>query len=284
MTGIPIVDTHLHIWDPHRLRYAWLDGVPPLNRPHLPADYRAVTVGINIEKMVFVQCEADFAFFREEVAWVTEQAAADPRIRGIVAWAPLEQGAGARGALAALAVNPLLVGIRRIIQFEADAGFCLRPDFVRGVQLLEEFDLPFELCIKGDAQFMNTLELVRKCPRVRFVLDHIGKPFIKEKIREPWASCLRELAALPNTCCKVSGLVNEAAWETWTPGDLQPYLDHVVACFGFDRLMFGGDWPVCTLASTYPRWFDTLLNAVSACTAEEKQKLFHDNAEKFYRV
>jgi predicted TIM-barrel fold metal-dependent hydrolase len=281
---IPITDTHMHIWDPGRLSYPWLAQAPEINKPHLPEQYRAATEGLSIRKMVFVQCEADFAQFREEVAWVTGQAAHESRIQAIVAWAPLEKGEAAREDLAALAQNPLVRGIRRIIQFEADAGFCMRPDFVRGVQLLAEFDLHFELCIKGDEQFANALELVRRCPDVRFILDHIGKPFIAEGILEPWAAFLKELAALPNTWCKMSGLVSEADSERWTPADLQPYIDRVLSCFGYKRTMFGGDWPVCTLASTYRNWIETLWVAVSERPVEDRRRLFHDNAAEFYRI
>jgi L-fuconolactonase len=284
MTKNPIVDTHVHLWDPGRVRYPWLADVPSLNRPHLLADYKAATAGLDVEKMVFVQCEADFAQYAEEVAWVTEQAAMDRRLRGIVAWAPLEKGDAARDDLEKLAGNPLLRGIRRIIQFEKDPDFCLRPDFIKGVRLLPEWNMTFDICIKGDAQFKNALDLVRRCPDVKFIADHINKPFIKEGIMEPWAGYMKELAALPNTWCKMSGLMNEAAWGTWTPAELMPYVEHVLACFGTRRVMFGGDWPVCTLAGTYRRWFDTLAEAVSDLSADERRKLFHDNAEVFYRV
>lgn len=235
--------------------------------------------------MVFVQCEADSAQYRDEVAWVTEQARAEPRIRAVVAWAPLERGDRARQALDALGETcSLLRGIRRIIQFEADPAFCLQPGFVEGTRALAERDLHFEICIKGDEQFRNTLELVRRCPDVRFILDHIGKPFIKERIMEPWAGYLRELAGLPNTWCKMSGLVNEADWDRWVPDDLRPYIDHVIDTFGFDRVMFGGDWPVVTLAATPRRWIDALWNTLGGCSGEERRKLFHDNAATFYRL
>jgi L-fuconolactonase len=184
----------------------------------------------------------------------------------------------------ALAACPLVRGVRRIVQFEKDDTFCLRPDFVRGVRLLGEFGMSFDICIKGDAQFQNALQLVRACPDVRFILDHIGKPFIKEKIMEPWATHLRELAAMPNTWCKMSGLVNEADWERWQPADLRPYLDRVFDCFGFERVIFGGDWPVCTLASPYRRWFETLLDAVKGCSDAERRGLFHDNGARFYGI
>lgn len=284
MLNLPVIDTHLHLWDPRQLRYPWLDEAPAINQAHLPADYRAATTGIPIAKMIFVQCEVDVAQYREEVAWVTKQAALDDRIKGIVAWAPLEHGDAVRGELANLARNPLLRGIRRIIQFEADPAFCLRPDFVRGVRLLPEFNLHFEICIKGDEQFRNALALVRQCPKVRFMLDHIGKPFIKEKIMEPWATCIRELAALPNAWCKLSGLANEAQWHSWQPDDCRPYVEQVLDCFGFDRVAFGGDWPVCTLATTYNRWFTVLADIVKGAGENNLKKLFHDTAATFYRI
>lgn len=284
MLDVPIVDTHLHLWDPKHLRYPWLDEVPPLNKPFLLDDYRQACGPLEVARMVFVQCEVAFSQYREEVAWVTHLAGRDARIRGLVPWAPLEQGEAARPALAALARNPLVKGIRRIIQFEPEPDFCLQPGFVRGVQLLAEFDLHFEICLKGDDQFRNTLALVRRCPDVRFILDHIGKPFIKEGILEPWKGLLKELSTLPNTWCKVSGLVNEADVGHWTPDDLKPYLDWVFTCFGWDRVMYGGDWPVATLAATYPRWVETLAGAVAEARVQEQRQLFHDNAVAFYRL
>ena len=238
LPAFPIVDTHLHVWDPGRLDYPWLEDVPALNRPFLLDDFRLAVGSVEVERMVFVQCEVAFDQFREEAAWVERLAGRDGRIQGIVPWAPLEQGDAVRADLEALAANPRVKGIRRIIQFEDDPAFCLRPGFVKGVRALAAFDLHFELCLKGDAS-----------PDVRFILNHIGKPFIAEGTFEPWAGLLRKFAALPNTWCKVSGLVNEADMDAWTTDDLRPYIDHAIACFGWDRVMFGGDWPVSKLGS-----------------------------------
>ena len=161
MPTFPIVDTHLHIWDLTRIRYPWLSNVPKLNRNHLIEDYRRACSPVEVAKMVFVQCECDPAQFREEAEWVTQVAREDARIRGIVAWAPLENGDAADADLAGLAANPLVKGIRRIIQFEPDIGFCLRPEFVRGVQLLHAHGLTFDLCI-NHLQLPNTIKLVRQ--------------------------------------------------------------------------------------------------------------------------
>jgi len=283
MPSFPIVDTHLHIWDLQRLRYPWLASVPMLNRNHLITDYRQACGSVPVAKMVFLQCECDPAQFQEEADWVTEVARTDPRIRGIVPWAPLEQGDAAEADLARLAANPLIKGIRRIIQFEADPEFCLRPDFVRGVQRLPRHGLSFDICINHQ-QLANTLKLVRQCPNVRFIMDHIAKPDIKGGRLDPWRAELRELAQLPNVWCKLSGLVTEADFQKWTAADLRPYIDHVMDCFGFDRVIFGGDWPVSTQATDYPRWVATVDDALKGCSPDELHKLYVRNAEAFYRV
>jgi L-fuconolactonase len=283
MPNFPIVDTHLHIWDLSRLRYPWLASVPMLNKNHLITDYRAACGSVTVAKLVFLQCECDPAQFQAEADWVTEVAQSDPRICGIVPWAPLEQGDAADAALARLAANPLIKGIRRIIQFEADPAFCLQPRFVRGVQLLGKHGLNFDLCI-NHRQLANTIKLVRQCPGVKFVLDHIAKPDIKAGLLDPWRAELRELAALPNVWCKLSGLVTEADHAVWTPAGLQPYIDHVITCFGFDRVMFGGDWPVSTQATDYPRWVATLDAALPRATPEQLRKLYVTNAETFYGI
>lgn len=283
MPSFPIVDTHLHIWDLKRLRYPWLASVPMLNKDHLIEDYRRACGDVQVAKMVFLQCECDFSQYADEAAWVTEVAARDPRIRGIVPWAPLEKGDAAEAELANLAANPLIKGIRRIIQFEADPEFCLRPAFVRGVQLLPRHGLSFDICI-NHRQLANTLKLVRQCPNVSFILDHIAKPDIKAGLLDPWRAELRELSRFPNVWCKLSGLTTEADHQSWKAADLRPYIDHVMDCFGFDRVIFGGDWPVAAQATDYPRWVHTVDEALKGASPDELHKLYVRNAETFYRV
>lgn len=285
MPEFPIVDTHLHVWDTAQLPCPWLADLPSLNQPHLPRDYDEAAIGHDVAQMVFLQCEVEPSHYREEAAWVSRLAKADPRITGIVPWAPLEKGTAVRDELAAIVeANPLTKGIRRIVQFEPDPAFCLQPDFIAGVRLLGEFDLSFDICAKGDEQLRNVIELVRNCPDTRFILDHIGKPFIEQGELEPWSTSIRDLASLPNTWCKISGLVTEANVKTWKPADLQPYIHHVLDTFGIDRVMFGGDWPVVTLASTFHRWVDTLDDAIAELSLAEKKKLYQENAIAFYRL
>lgn len=283
MLDFPIVDTHLHVWDPARLSYPWLAGNTLLNKAYLPVDYDKACAPIAVEKMVFVQAEVDFTQYRQETAWVTEMAQVDRRIRGIVSWAPLENGDAAREDLEQLAQNKLVKGIRRIIQFEPDIDFCLRPGFIKGVQALPDYGLSFDLCI-NPSQLANTIELVRQCPNVQFIMDHIAKPDIKHQVLEPWGQQVRELAALPNVWCKMSGLATEADHYQWSREDLKPFIDHILDVFGFERVMFGGDYPVVLQASPWTRWVETLEWALGGCSANELLKIFRENAIAFYRL
>jgi L-fuconolactonase len=283
MLDFPIVDTHLHLWEPTYLRYPWLDGDPLLNQPYLLPMYDEATKAQPVEKMVFVQCEADFAQFMEEAEWVNGLAEQDPRIAGIVAWAPLENGDSARPALERLAAIPRIKGIRRIIQFEPDPDFCLRPSFIKGIQALAHYNLSFDICI-NHIQMENTIKLVRQCPDVRFMLDHIAKPDIKNHVLEPWRTHLKTLASMDNVYCKMSGLVVEADHARWKKEDLKPYIDHVIDCFSADRVAFGGDWPVVLQASRWQQWVDTLLWAIQGVSKSELKKLFYDNAVAFYQL
>ena len=200
-----------------------------------------------------------------------------------MAWAPLELGDGARSSLEKMAANPRIKGVRRIIQFEPDQNFCLRPAFVHGVQLLSEYHFSFDICINHN-QLANTIRLVQQCPDTSFVLDHIGKPDIKNGLLDPWREQIAELARIPNVVCKISGLATEADNDHWTKAQLRPYINHVIDCFGFERVMFGGDWPVATEATDCPRWVETLLWAVAGCSEIELTHLFRDTASRFYHL
>ncbi len=279
----PIVDTHLHVWDTNRLHYPWLNGNALLNRPHLLPEYNQVCGSIAVERMVFLQCEVDVTQFMQEAEWVDSLADQDSRLQGIVPWAPLEKGDGVRPDLEKLAANPRIKGIRRIIQFEPDMEFCLRPDFVRGVQALADYNLSFDICI-DHRHMLNTIQMVRQCPNVHFIIDHIAKPNIKDQVLDPWREHLKTFASFPNVHCKMSGLTTEADHQSWTQDHLKPYIDHVVECFGFDRIIFGGDWPVASQATTYTRWVETLLWALNGASESELKKLFHDNAIQFYKL
>jgi predicted TIM-barrel fold metal-dependent hydrolase len=283
MANFPIIDTHLHLCDYSNLSYPWIEELPALHRSFLVGDYDKACGPVEVEKMVFIQYECDPLQYKDEVAFVSSEAQKDHRLSGIVAWAPMERGAAVKPELEELAQNSLVKGVRRIIQFEEDMEFCLRPDFIEGVQLLPRFNLSFDICI-SHIQMANTIKFATQCPNVQFILDHIGKPDIKNHLFQPWDAEIRELAQLDNVSCKISGMITEADPDHWVKEDLKPYIDHVINCFGIDRVMFGGDWPVVTLAGTLQDWLTSLEWAVSGLSQDELKKLFCDNARRFYRI
>ncbi len=284
MPSFPIVDAHVHLWRPDRFRMSWLDGDALLNRRYDLAEYHEHTAGVDIGAMVYLQVDVEPPFALLEAQWATERTTEDPRIQGIVPWAPIEYGELARAYLEALvAIGPLIKGVRRIVQSEPDPAFCLRLDFLRGVQILNEYGLSCEICIRHQ-QLASTIEMVRRCPDTSFILDHIGKPGIREHLLDPWREQIRELASYPNVSCKVSGLVTEAEPHRWTHADLEPYVSHVLESFGEDRVLFGGDWPVLLHSSSYLRWVETLDSLTAHLSPEARRKLWSDNARRFYRL
>lgn len=283
MPDFAIVDAHVHLYDTNRLRYGWLAGKPKLNRPYGLADFDRARGPVAVEGIVFTEVWVDPGLHLDEAAWVQGLADADARLKGIVAHAPVEKGAAVAADLEQLRRNRALRGIRRLIEIEADPSFCLEPGFLEGLKVLERFDLPFDICVKHWGLVFG-IELARRCPNVRFVLDHIGKPGIRHGLVEPWKSQLRELARLPNVECKMSGVITEADHQHWTSEQLKPYLAHVIDCFGFDRLMFGSDWTVSELTHEYPVWVEILDDTLSGCSADELQNFWRRNATRFYRL
>jgi L-fuconolactonase len=181
------------------------------------------------------------------------------------------------------ALGPEIRGIRRIVQDEPDPEFCLRTDFIAGNRLLAEFGLTSDLCCNF-RQLGSIVELVRQCPETQFVLDHIAKANIRGGEMEPWASQLADLATLPNVMCKISGVATEANHASWTVDEIRPYILHALTCFGADRVMFGSDWPVASLAVDYGRWVEVLDELTSGWSEGARAKLFRENARSFYRI
>lgn len=282
MIDFPIIDTHVHLWSPARIPCPWLDSFPSLKREFMPADYDAAIGDIQVESIVFLECEVDHAYAAEEAEWVMSLAGRDKRIKAIIPWAPMEKGGRGREDVEELCRIPLVKGVRRLIQHEKN-GFCLDPDFLAGIRLLKDYDLSFDICVSHD-QLPDVIQMVRQCPDTVFILDHIAKPDIKGTLREPWKRHIRELAGFENVSCKISGLVTEADHQAWKKEDLKPYIEHVIGAFGFNRVMYGGDWPVVTLAASYREWFSALEWSLSGCSSDELRNLFKKNAEKIYRI
>ena len=283
MPDFPIVDAHVHLADPKRFGYAWTANAPSLNRTVLPAEFFEAAAPVKIEKFVFVEVDVDLPQHVAEAEWIDGLALSEPKLAGMVAALPLEQGKAVAGDLEKIARLKAARGIRRLIQNQADPDFCIQPKFIEGLKLLPQHDLVFDICIFHH-HLPNAIKMVRQCPEVRFVLDHIAKPAIKAGISDPWRQHMKELASLPNVTCKISGVSTEADHKNWTREQLKPYIAHAIDSFGFERCMFGGDWHVLELAGTYPQWIEVVDWVVEGASAEEKRKLYRDTAIRTYRL
>ena len=273
-----IIDSHQHFWKYDQKQYPWIPKNSSLQRDWLPADWQREASKLGVEASVAVQARQTL----EESHWLLDLASRYSTIKGVVGWVDLlspqldEQ-------LKGLCLNPKLVGVRHVAQDEPDDEFMLRPDFLRGIATLRDFNLTYDILI-FPKQLAAAIELVQHFPEQRFVLDHIAKPLIKTGILSPWREQIRELAKAPNVCCKVSGLVTEAKHEQWTNQDFQPYLDIIFEAFGEERLLFGSDWPVCLLSGTYAQVFDILRNYLEPFSENARDKIMGDNALRFYRL
>ena len=273
------IDAHQHFWRYSAAEYDWIDdSMARLRRDFLPADAEREMAGAGFHACVAVQARQTL----EETRWLISLADAHRFIVGVVGWVDL-QAVDARAQLERFAGHPKLVGIRHIVQAEPDDRFLLRPAFCRGIALLEEFGLAYDLLIYP-RHLPAAAELASRFERQRFVLDHLAKPEIRRGELQHWARDLARLAALPNVSCKLSGLVTEASWRTWTSGQIRPYLDVAFDCFGADRLMIGSDWPVCTLAAGYDRTMALVTEYLSGRPRQERDAVTGGTAQRFWNI
>ncbi len=278
-----IVDAHHHLWDTRRFRYSLFDRIPALNRPFTVDDFDQVAAAADVDASVCVEAASAGTDGMVELSWLRQQADRSSHIKAIVAWAPVEQPELPDYLARITSLNdPRIVGVRRSFEFD-QPDFPSRPEVVSGVRRLAASGLSFDLVIFHPS-LRAAIELVQQCPEVSFILDHLGKPPIRERQLQPWSTQIAELAALPNVVCKISGMTTEALRETWTVDDLAPYFHRTVECFGWDRLLFGSDWPVCNLAGGYYSWrraVDALLAGVSSA---DRTKFFVGNSVRIYRL
>ena len=275
----PRIDAHLHFWRYDPAEYEWIDDtMAGLRRDCLPGEARREMAGAGVDACIAVQARQTL----DETRWLLALADADPGIVGVVGWIDL-QATDARSQLELFADHQKLVGIRHIVQSEPDVRFMLRPAFCRGIALLEEFGLAYDILVYS-RQLAAAAELAGRFPSQRFVLDHLGKPDIRRGESRAWERDIRALGACSNVSAKLSGLVTEADWKAWTAPDIRPFLDVAFDCFGAARLMIGSDWPVCTVASDYARVMAIVSDYLADRPAQERHAVLGGNAQRFYNL
>jgi L-fuconolactonase len=283
MTMAPIVDAHHHVWDLSVRDQDWISGaaLAPLRRNFALDDLETEASGAGIGATVLVQTIA----VAEETPEFLALAAANPLVAGVVGWVDLTASdiTDAIAALRALPGGRFLVGVRHGVQAEPDPQWLVRLDVIRGLAAVASAGLVYDLLVLP-GQIPAAVTAAASLPELTFVLDHLGKPPIAEGELDPWARNIRALAALPNTVCKLSGMVTEAAWDGWTVQDLRPFTETVLDAFGPDRIMFGSDWPVCLLAASYREVVDAARDLTGSLSPSEQAAVFAGTATRVYRL
>ncbi|HEX3663151.1 MAG TPA: amidohydrolase family protein [Acidobacteriaceae bacterium] len=274
-----LIDAHHHLWRYNPRDYAWMSAeMISLRRDFLVPDLEKVAQESGVTGTLAVQARQTL----EETEWLLELAARHPLLLGVVGWVPLV-APDILGQLDRLAANSKLKAVRHVLHDEPDDAYMLREDFNRGVSLLHARGLVYDVLI-FERHLPQTLTFVDRHPRQVFVVDHIAKPRIREGILSPWKENLVELGRRENVYCKLSGMVTEAAWHQWSLAQLRPYFDAALTAFGPDRLMFGSDWPVLTVAGSYRQWVETFLALIAELSTDEQEQICAATARRAYRL
>jgi L-fuconolactonase len=273
------IDSHQHFWRYEAAEYPWIDdSMAVLRRDFLPAHLEPELRGAHFDACVAIQARESL----DETRWLLGLAERHPFIAGVVGWVDL-QAPDVRGQLERFGDRKKLVGIRHVVQAEPDDRFLLRPAFGRGIALLQEFGLAYDILIYP-RHLPVAIEFAERFGGQRLVLDHLAKPDVRRGEIEAWARDLRRLGRCPNVMAKLSGLITEADWRGWTLGQMTPYLDVAFDAFGADRLMVGSDWPVCTVAAEYARTMEIVLEYMRDRPAREQDAVLGGNAQRFWRL
>lgn len=277
-----IIDTHQHLLYPDRLRYSWCDGIEKLaGKAYRLEEYRLAAEGTGITETLFMEVAVDEPQVKAEADFFLDLAGrSGTGLAGVIAGARPEHEDFP--AYLESILRPRLKGLRRVLHTEPDE-LSQTSRFAQNLDRLAPHGLTFDLCLLSRQLHLGTA-LLRRVPDVQFVLDHCGIPDIRNNVLDPWRERIRELARLPNLACKVSGLVAYCAPQHVTTEAIRPFVEHCVECFGWDRVLFGGDWPVCTLTSSLGRWVEIVREIVGTESPERQTKFFAGNAERIYRL
>ena len=273
------IDAHQHFWDISRLNYPWMPSEPsPLRRNYLPSELKPILESHGFDGSIAVQAHHSL----EEAHWLIDLARQNDFIKGVVGWVDLTD-ARVGSTLEQLQREPRFKGVRHLVHDESDPRWLLRPDVLRGLSELERRNLPYDLLLRPVHLPMVPL-LAEKLPALRMVIDHIAKPSIATGEFDNWARMMEEVFPITTVCCKLSGMITEAAWNSWQAADLRPYVAFVLNGFGPRRLMFGSDWPVCLLAGTWKEVFAACTQAMGPQPMEVREHVLGATATEFYRL
>lgn len=273
------IDSHHHFWNYDPVEYDWIDEpMGAIRCDFLPQNLKREIEAAGIDGVVSVQARQTVA----ETDWLLQMAHENDFIKGVVGWLPIADKSFAMW-LEKYSSSDKLKSLRHVIQGEPDDQFILRRDFNEGIQLIGHTNLAYDILI-FERHLPYAIQFVDRHPNQLFVVDHIAKPLIGQGILSPWREQIMELAKRPNVYCKLSGMVTEADYHTWTPQQLKPYFDTVVEAFGPQRVLFGSDWPVCLVATTYPNWVQVVVNAISALSETEQAAVMGGNAVRVYQL
>ena len=274
------IDSHQHYWHFNTADYGWMgENMSVIKHDFLPIDLLPELKSIDFDGSVAVQARQSL----EETCWLLQLADEHPHIKGVVGWLDL-RSEQVEEQIAAFAKHPKAVGVRHVIHDEEDVDFMLRPEFIRGVKLLEKYNLAYDILI-FPTHLTNAIQFVKQfSEKQTFVVDHIAKPLIKDGIVSPWKEEIKALAQFPNVYCKVSGMVTEADWSKWKPENIRPYLDVVMEAFGSERILIGSDWPVCLVAGKYSQVMQVVIDYISTFTDKEQAMILGENAAKAYKI
>jgi L-fuconolactonase len=273
------IDAHQHFWYYDSSKHVWMnESMGVLKTDYLPTDLAPLLQNCGLNGCVAVQANQA----EEENTFLLNLGEKHALIKGIVGWVDL-QSEQVESRLDYYTQFKLMKGFRHVLHDESDVDFMLRPAFLKGIGLLKKYGYTYDILI-FPKHLPNTLKLVKAFPNQPFVIDHIAKPLIKKGNIKAWHKALKAVATHKNVSCKISGMVTEADWKNWNPTDFTPYLDAVVELFGIDRLMYGSDWPVCTLAAPYEAQFGLVKDYFSTFSKTEQAMFFGENAVRFYNL
>jgi predicted TIM-barrel fold metal-dependent hydrolase len=274
---MPILDTHLHLIYPDRFSYPWLEGAPAINRPFSAETYFAEATALGIVAALHMEVDVAESQAEAETAFMI---GVHPKVVGAIA-AGRPERPDFPAQLERLAAMPRVRGLRRVLHVVPD-DLSQTDLFAENVRRLAAHDLTFDICVRADQLPIGTA-LARKCPDVQFVLDHCGVPDVAGEVLDPWRDDIARLAELPNVAAKLSGIVAYAGPD-WTVAELRPFAEHVIDRFGWNRVMWGSDFPVCTTTASLARWVEATHELIAGASADEQAALLHRNAERIYRI